>query len=274
ADDVDWRLVFRATAHNNQGFMSSFNNAKLPAPDPSERCDIVPSLTCKSNYRDIEAFNNWSDFTQALFAIYKGNDRVHYIIFDIKNTKIGQNWFRQDRIIESSWADLNYQSLSMAQNGVWVNGNYRRFTVVQTDRQPGFEFEAGWFMVVEPASENSGLTKFQKLLYKGQESSTRHSPQTFQPSYQDNRLHKLLKMMTKFVVLCLVATLCIQLSTQQAVDCTLPAVQGPCRMLLYRFFYNTATGACEQFEFGGCEGNSNNFVSVEDCKTACVAARK
>ncbi|KAH9518998.1 hypothetical protein Btru_008873 [Bulinus truncatus] len=81
-------------------------------------------------------------------------------------------------------------------------------------------------------------------------------------------------MMTKFVVLCLVATLCIQLSTQQAFDCTLPAVKGPCRMLLYRFFYNTATGACEQFEFGGCEGNSNNFVSVEDCNTACVAARK
>ncbi|KAH9520090.1 U-actitoxin-Avd3m [Bulinus truncatus] len=122
-----------------------------------------------------------------------------------------------------------------------------------------------------------------------QESFTRHSPQTLQPSNQVNRLHKLLKMMTKFVVLCLVATLCIQLSTQQdgklnkcsvnfnfriTVDCTLPAVVGPCKGMENRFFYNTATGACEHFFFGGCQGNSNNFFSVEECNTACVKTRK
>lgn len=36
-----------------------------------------------------------------------------------------------------------------------------------------------------------------------------------------------------------------------------------------RFFYNSTSGKCEQFIYGGCGGNKNNFESVNDCQLAC-----
>ncbi|GFV25247.1 tissue factor pathway inhibitor [Trichonephila clavipes] len=44
---------------------------------------------------------------------------------------------------------------------------------------------------------------------------------------------------------------------------------GPCFASFLRYFYNNATGECEQFTYGGCRGNSNNFVTKEDCEAAC-----
>ena len=33
-----------------------------------------------------------------------------------------------------------------------------------------------------------------------------------------------------------------------------------------RFFYNAATGECEEFVFGGCGGNDNKFDTKEKCQ--------
>uniref|UniRef100_A0A8C8S4C9 BPTI/Kunitz inhibitor domain-containing protein n=1 Tax=Pelusios castaneus TaxID=367368 RepID=A0A8C8S4C9_9SAUR len=41
--------------------------------------------------------------------------------------------------------------------------------------------------------------------------------------------------------------------------CQLPAEMGLCDADLPRFFYNTRSGACDQFIYGGCAGNPNNF---------------
>lgn len=60
----------------------------------------------------------------------------------------------------------------------------------------------------------------------------------------------------------------IELS-QLAPSCEAKEDQGPCDGLFPRWFYRTSTQTCEQFMYGGCLGNGNNFVSKEDCESGC-----
>ncbi|XP_043545876.1 tissue factor pathway inhibitor 2 [Chiloscyllium plagiosum] len=51
--------------------------------------------------------------------------------------------------------------------------------------------------------------------------------------------------------------------------CRLEADSGPCRASFVRYFYNFTTGQCEQFIFGGCFGNDNNFNDISSCQNEC-----
>nr|XP_060627554.1 papilin-like [Anolis sagrei ordinatus] len=51
--------------------------------------------------------------------------------------------------------------------------------------------------------------------------------------------------------------------------CLLPPKQGDCDAHMPRFFYNSTSGKCEKFIFGGCGGNENNFMTREECYHAC-----
>ncbi|KAL1421527.1 hypothetical protein MTO96_023055 [Rhipicephalus appendiculatus] len=51
--------------------------------------------------------------------------------------------------------------------------------------------------------------------------------------------------------------------------CTYAADAGPCEAYMRRFFYNTLTKACEQFVYGGCGGNGNNFLTYDACQKKC-----
>lgn len=51
--------------------------------------------------------------------------------------------------------------------------------------------------------------------------------------------------------------------------CRLPPDKGPCRKYTTRFYYDSVNQTCMQFEYGGCEGNENNFQSKEDCSVKC-----
>uniref|UniRef100_A0A914C9V7 BPTI/Kunitz inhibitor domain-containing protein n=1 Tax=Acrobeloides nanus TaxID=290746 RepID=A0A914C9V7_9BILA len=37
----------------------------------------------------------------------------------------------------------------------------------------------------------------------------------------------------------------------------------------YRYFYNSQSQECESFQYNGCDGNSNNFATREDCEGYC-----
>lgn len=52
--------------------------------------------------------------------------------------------------------------------------------------------------------------------------------------------------------------------------CTLESDAGPCRAAFTRFYYNTETSQCEQFIYGGCMGNGNNFKSLQECQKICM----
>ncbi len=51
--------------------------------------------------------------------------------------------------------------------------------------------------------------------------------------------------------------------------CSLPAEPGPCEAAIPRWFYNTDTGDCELFTYGGCLGNENNFQTLQECIHHC-----
>ena len=52
--------------------------------------------------------------------------------------------------------------------------------------------------------------------------------------------------------------------------CQLPKDPGPCRSAMPRFYYDSQAGACLDFSYGGCDGNGNNFLTKNDCDSACV----
>ncbi|XP_047450606.1 kunitz-type protease inhibitor 2 [Mugil cephalus] len=45
---------------------------------------------------------------------------------------------------------------------------------------------------------------------------------------------------------------------------------GPCRAALKHWFYNSETGSCQSFLYGGCRGNKNNYITEEHCKNTCA----
>lgn len=49
----------------------------------------------------------------------------------------------------------------------------------------------------------------------------------------------------------------------------LQADVGPCRALQTRYYYDSRTGVCDVFGYGGCQGNQNNFQSAEECESQC-----
>lgn len=52
-------------------------------------------------------------------------------------------------------------------------------------------------------------------------------------------------------------------------SCQLGYSEGPCLGLMERYFYNGTSMACETFNYGGCLGNGNNFVSEKECLQTC-----
>ena len=51
--------------------------------------------------------------------------------------------------------------------------------------------------------------------------------------------------------------------------CDEPKRVGPCRAAKPRFYFNTATGQCQRFSWGGCQPNGNNFLTESQCNAAC-----
>ncbi len=51
--------------------------------------------------------------------------------------------------------------------------------------------------------------------------------------------------------------------------CRLPKDPGGCRAAIPKWFYDVETKSCETFNFGGCEGNGNNFETEQECQDKC-----
>ncbi|KAK6041512.1 Kunitz/Bovine pancreatic trypsin inhibitor domain protein [Cooperia oncophora] len=57
----------------------------------------------------------------------------------------------------------------------------------------------------------------------------------------------------------------------KAFTCSLAADKGvKCGLgRTYRYFFNAAKQSCETFQYEGCDGNSNNFLSAQHCEQYC-----
>ncbi|NXM21394.1 TFPI2 inhibitor, partial [Ploceus nigricollis] len=56
--------------------------------------------------------------------------------------------------------------------------------------------------------------------------------------------------------------------------CLLPPDEGPCRALVPRWYYDRHTQSCQEFTYGGCYGNANNFLTFDDCEKSCWTIKK
>ncbi|KFP46388.1 Tissue factor pathway inhibitor 2, partial [Cathartes aura] len=52
--------------------------------------------------------------------------------------------------------------------------------------------------------------------------------------------------------------------------CRMEADGGPCRSHLKRYAFNLSSMRCEEFIYGGCYGNDNNFRDVQSCVDHCL----
>lgn len=52
--------------------------------------------------------------------------------------------------------------------------------------------------------------------------------------------------------------------------CDQPKEEGPCRGSYSRWYFNKETGTCQEFLYGGCKANSNNFPTEAACKQQCT----
>lgn len=60
--------------------------------------------------------------------------------------------------------------------------------------------------------------------------------------------------------------------TCQKDPCVQPVKVGPCEAIIKRFYFNSMTGECERFYYGGCDGNENNFRTIEECQKRCACS--
>jgi len=56
--------------------------------------------------------------------------------------------------------------------------------------------------------------------------------------------------------------------------CELAADAGSCHDYTDKWFYDAQSKTCEQFSYGGCEGNENRFSSQAECERTCLLERK
>nr|DBA14141.1 TPA: hypothetical protein GDO54_005153 [Pyxicephalus adspersus] len=68
------------------------------------------------------------------------------------------------------------------------------------------------------------------------------------------------------------ATVTVTVLTQEETEeyCLAPKKVGRCRGSFRRWYYNPDFNDCEEFVFGGCKPNKNNYVRKEDCRQTCV----
>ncbi|XP_061215430.1 kunitz-type protease inhibitor 2-like, partial [Neopsephotus bourkii] len=55
--------------------------------------------------------------------------------------------------------------------------------------------------------------------------------------------------------------------------CWLPKAVGRCRAAVPRFWFNSTSGSCQAFTYGGCDGNANNFATERECRESCAPLR-
>lgn len=55
--------------------------------------------------------------------------------------------------------------------------------------------------------------------------------------------------------------------------CNLEPESGSCRGVYKRFYYNPSGQSCLEFEYSGCRGNQNNFLTSEICMSSCSLIR-
>lgn len=52
-------------------------------------------------------------------------------------------------------------------------------------------------------------------------------------------------------------------------SCSLRYDKGPCGGYMIKWYFDSERQRCDRFIYGGCQGNSNNYETQEECEGAC-----
>ena len=55
--------------------------------------------------------------------------------------------------------------------------------------------------------------------------------------------------------------------------CTQLPDPGPCRAYFPSWYFDVRSGSCQQFIYGGCDGNANNYSNREECESMCSSSK-
>ncbi|XP_041661032.1 kunitz-type protease inhibitor 1-like isoform X2 [Cheilinus undulatus] len=55
--------------------------------------------------------------------------------------------------------------------------------------------------------------------------------------------------------------------------CQAPVKVGPCRAAFPRWHYDATSDECKQFTYGGCKQNKNNYLTKDECESACSGVK-
>ncbi|KAL1443266.1 hypothetical protein MTO96_046040, partial [Rhipicephalus appendiculatus] len=55
--------------------------------------------------------------------------------------------------------------------------------------------------------------------------------------------------------------------------CSDPPEKGPCNETITRYYFNVQNKTCQEFVYGGCQGNANNYETNEECRVSCERLR-
>ncbi|XP_051951910.1 kunitz-type protease inhibitor 1b [Xyrauchen texanus] len=61
----------------------------------------------------------------------------------------------------------------------------------------------------------------------------------------------------------------LQIHVNQNAFCAEPPVTGHCRASFTRWYYDPLIKKCQNFTYGGCDGNENNFENTDACMNNC-----
>lgn len=54
--------------------------------------------------------------------------------------------------------------------------------------------------------------------------------------------------------------------------CRMPREIGDCKEFTERWYYDSSDEECRAFLFGGCNGNANNFDTLDACRSRCQSS--
>lgn len=57
-------------------------------------------------------------------------------------------------------------------------------------------------------------------------------------------------------------------------QCSFIPDKGPCRGEFDRWYFDSKSGLCRTFKYGGCMKNKNNHISESDCIDTCVKPKQ
>ncbi|KAK7488060.1 hypothetical protein BaRGS_00020651 [Batillaria attramentaria] len=104
------------------------------------------SQPCDRHYRG-KVLDTWSNIDRVRVSLYEGGEEKAFVEFDGNDSSL-DNWFRRDRLVDSSWPDLSTES----QNYFSIAGHARadlgrRFFINKS--YAGCPYDFGWLALID-----------------------------------------------------------------------------------------------------------------------------